>query len=130
MKRTPRQRTTTDLPESLHHRLNIYALAASATGVGMLTLGQPAEARVVYTRTYKVIGLNGSYKLDLNHDRIVDFKIFDSYDYSVVYNLNRLFATPYRLNGVQGVRDAVADVRGARIGPNSFFLFRQAEMCS
>jgi hypothetical protein len=108
----------------------MYALAASAAGVGMLT-AQQAEARIVYTQTHKVIGLNGSYKLDVNHDGIADFKIFDSYLYSVVYNINRLFVTPYRLNGVQETRNAAAaDVQGARIGPNSFFLYRQAEMCS
>jgi hypothetical protein len=42
-------RVPSQLPESLHQRLNAYALAASAAGVGMLASVQPAEARIVYT---------------------------------------------------------------------------------
>jgi hypothetical protein len=42
-------RVPSQLPESLHRRLNAYALAASAAGVGMLASAQPAEARIVYT---------------------------------------------------------------------------------
>jgi len=37
------------LSSSLEHRLNSYALAASAAGVSFLALAQPAEAKIVYT---------------------------------------------------------------------------------
>jgi hypothetical protein len=69
MKRTSRQ--PSNLSKSVHLRLNSYALAASAAGVGALALTQPAEAKIVYTRTYKKIvqGL----PIDLNHDGITDF---------------------------------------------------------
>jgi hypothetical protein len=63
-----------NLSESLHHRLNSYALAASAAGVGMLALAQPAEAKIVYTRAHKpILGHGRDVMLDLNHDGIVDF---------------------------------------------------------
>ncbi len=72
MKRASRKPTR--LSESVHHQLNAYALAASAAGVGVLALAQPAEARIVYTRTHKLIqGQGQDLRIDLNHDRIVDF---------------------------------------------------------
>src|SRR5579872_3834474 len=57
---------------SFHHRLNSYALAASAAGVSLLALARPSEARIVYTPTHHVIADGGSYKLDLNHDGVTD----------------------------------------------------------
>jgi hypothetical protein len=33
----------------MHHQLNMYALAASVAGVGVLALAQPAEAKILYT---------------------------------------------------------------------------------
>ena len=53
MKRT---RTPSTLSDSVHHRLNMYALAASAAGVGVLALASPAEAKIVYTRAHEQIG--------------------------------------------------------------------------
>jgi hypothetical protein len=67
-------RVTSRLPVSLHHRLNAYALAASAAGVGVLALTPAAEARIVYTKTHKSIGVNTIFRLDLNHDGITDFE--------------------------------------------------------
>ncbi len=61
--------------ESLHQRLNAYALAASAAGVSVLALTQAAQAKIVYTKTHHVIGKNSTFKLDLNHDGITDFTL-------------------------------------------------------
>ena len=41
-------RVPAQLSASLHKRLNAYALAASAAGVGFLALAQPAEARIIH----------------------------------------------------------------------------------
>lgn len=50
----------------------MYALAASAAGVGMLALAQPADAKIVYTKAdEKVFGI--AVPLDLNHDGTTDF---------------------------------------------------------
>jgi len=45
-------RVPSQLSESLHHRLNMYAIAAGAAGVGALALAQPAEAKIVYTPSH------------------------------------------------------------------------------
>jgi hypothetical protein len=68
-------RTPANLPASVHHQLNLYALAASAAGVGVLALVQPAAAKIVYTKTHHVIRPNHSYPLDLNHDGVTDLSI-------------------------------------------------------
>jgi hypothetical protein len=75
MKRTAR--VPSQLSESLHRRLNAYALAASAAGVGMLALTQPAEARVVYTKIHQRIPTNTFYPLDIDHDGTTNLSIYD-----------------------------------------------------
>jgi hypothetical protein len=42
-------RVLSNLSDSVHLRLNMYALAASAAGVGALALARPCEAEIVYT---------------------------------------------------------------------------------
>jgi hypothetical protein len=70
-------RSPKTLPDHLHHQLNMYALAASATGAGVLALAQPAEARIVYTQTHQQVDrANGFVNIDLNHDGKVDFALF------------------------------------------------------
>ena len=75
-----RPRSGPEFSGSLLHRLNMYALAASATGVGLTTLSQPADARVVYTPAHIQIPINGGpLQLDLNHDGINDFAFQQTY---------------------------------------------------
>jgi hypothetical protein len=73
-------RTTQQLSEALHHQLNMYALAATAAGVGALALAQPAEARIIYTPAHVVLTSRPptSYNLDLNHDGVKDFVLHAS----------------------------------------------------
>jgi hypothetical protein len=73
MKRSSGPRKTANLSESLQNRLNMYALAASAVGVGVLALSQPAEAKIIYTPAHAKLVEDHPIALDLNHDRIVDF---------------------------------------------------------
>ncbi len=81
MKRSSRPRTAAELSKSLHQRLNAYALAASAAGVGLLALVQPAEAKIVYTKAHKIIAANSFFQLDLNHDGIVDFYVLNAFSH-------------------------------------------------
>jgi hypothetical protein len=74
MKRSPRPSKT--LSDSLHQRLNSYALAASAAGVGALALSQPASAKVIYTAANVTIPLFTSVPLDLNHDGVNDLSFY------------------------------------------------------
>jgi hypothetical protein len=95
-------RTPSDLSESTHQRLNSYALAASAAGVGLLALSPPAEAKIVYTPTHHVIMKGVSYKLDLNHDGRTDFTLqAKASSNTSTYFLN-LSAIPAAGNGVRG----------------------------
>jgi hypothetical protein len=116
-----------DLSEKLNQRLNMYALAASAAGVGLLALAKPVEARVIYTKTHKVIGLNSLYGLDLNHDGTVDFLIEQWRRISG--STNALLVKEAYGNAVQGYgvasyygRYASALRQGARIGPSQRFV--------
>jgi hypothetical protein len=77
MKRTSRKPSR--LSESLQRSLNSYALAASAAGVSLLALAQPLEAEIVYTKAYRHIPPNTSINLDLNHDGITDFTLFNNF---------------------------------------------------
>ena len=81
MKRPRRSRSTPSvLPGALQQRLSAYALAAGAAGVTLLALPQSSEAEIVYTPANQIIGRNGSYDLDLNHDGIIDFILAERAD--------------------------------------------------
>jgi hypothetical protein len=57
------------------HRLNLYALAASAAGVSMIALATPSEAEVIYTPAHATLGCHASYGIDLNQDGVADFTL-------------------------------------------------------
>jgi hypothetical protein len=62
-------RVTSDLPESLHQRLNTYVLAASAASIGILGLPQSAETKIIYTKIHHVIGDPSRYALALDNKK-------------------------------------------------------------
>jgi hypothetical protein len=69
MRRSPRRcEAPASLSDSACQHLNMYALAATAAGVGVLALAQPAEAKIVYTPTWKQVLPQSSVDLDLNND--------------------------------------------------------------
>jgi hypothetical protein len=78
MQRSSRPRKTAKLSESVRQQLNLYALAASATGVGMLALAQSAEGTIIYTPAHIKLTPNHNFRLDLNHDGIKDFELDDT----------------------------------------------------
>jgi hypothetical protein len=88
------KRTAQQLSESLHQRFNSYALAASAAGVSLLALAQPAEGKVVYTKTHQSILPNTHYSLDLNNDGITDFTISDFFRSKSKVGFVGLFGIP------------------------------------
>jgi len=73
MKRASRK--PSNLSNSMQRHLNAYSLAASAAGVSVLSLTEPAEAKIVYTPAHHVIKANAHYNLDLMNDGITDFVI-------------------------------------------------------
>jgi len=106
----------------------MYALAASAAGVSLLALVQPSEAKVVYTKAHQVIGQEGIYNLDLNHDGTVDFLVQQwGGEGSTSYRSNGLLAKEALGNAVQGSarqnrKFAAALKAGAQIGPKQRFV--------
>jgi hypothetical protein len=75
-------RTATKLPVSVHHQLNMYALAAGAAGVSALALSSTSEAKIVYTPAHVLLQpTTPPFPLDLNHDGIVDFYLLHSFSH-------------------------------------------------
>jgi hypothetical protein len=67
-------RAPSRLSTALRNQLNMYSLAASAAGVGVLALAQSAEARIVYTKTHHIIRDHSQYLLALTN-KTPDFNI-------------------------------------------------------
>ncbi len=115
-----------NLSDSLHHRLNSYALAASAAGVSLLALAQPAEGKIVYTPADVVLTSRppSEYDLDLNHDGIRDFVLTAYYASGRSSHVSALLgsaaAASNRVWGLHGFDSALP--RGAQIGPKGFRL--------
>src|SRR5580704_13246868 len=72
-----KERPTVRLGVRLDKNLLAYAAAASAAGVGMLALAQPAAAKIVYTPANTELVPKTKLNLDLNHDGIADFQVND-----------------------------------------------------
>src|SRR5262252_5869375 len=73
MARKLRPRDASPIPSTLDHQLHLYGLSALAAGVGIIALTAPADARVVYTNTYRAIsGTTGVLPIDFNQDGVQD----------------------------------------------------------
>jgi len=57
---------------------DMYALAASAAQVGLLSLSTPSEAKIVYTRINVSIPVGSSYNLDMANNGVNNFAIYNS----------------------------------------------------
>ena len=121
-------RTPSILSDSVHQHLNKYALAATAAGVGMLALAQPAEARIVYTPAHlKIVANNGEIFFDLNHDGVNDFGFYAHTARTTSGFSGFLDVAPaQRGNAIWSVQDddhacAAALPKGVKIGPKRPF---------
>jgi hypothetical protein len=129
MKRT--SRAPSKLSESVHHQLNMYALAAGAAGVGVLAWAQAAEAEIIYTPAHHVIGANQTYELDLNHDGISDFELKDHFYTNSGYSDGSLIVLPQKsANEVWTAQQCFGSApslcaarlrKGTRVGPKGAF---------
>jgi hypothetical protein len=121
-------KTTSKISESFCWRLDMYALAASAAGVGILALTQPAEGKIVYTPAHKVIGLNQKIALDLNHDGKNDFSFQERFFTTTSVGENHSIALSVlptrKANEIWGKgRPASALPAGIRVGPKGQFSY-------
>ena len=126
MRRTLREPAS--LSESLHRRLNAYALAASAAGVSVLAMAQPAEAKIIYTPAHVVLGArsNTAYNLDLNRDGIRDFTLSHGYNYSsttgFLFSIVQMEPYEENANRIAGPSAYASALRaGVRVGPSNRF---------
>jgi hypothetical protein len=114
-------------PCELEQQLRWYALAAAATGVGILA-SQPSDAEIVYTKAHQRITPNTITKLDLNHDGIVDFSLKDTHSSNNSNAYGRLSVLPVgrkdQIGGHVVSRRAYASAlfAGVRVGPKGQFL--------
>jgi hypothetical protein len=75
-----RTRPQIKLSSKLEKYLSVYATAATAAGVSLFVLAQPAEAKVVFTPSnITITDGTGLIQLDLNHDGIPDFAFSASF---------------------------------------------------
>jgi len=130
MKRSPRPRKMpANLAESVHRRLNSYALTASAAGVGMLALAPPSEAKIVYTPAHVNITPNHTILLDLNNSGTADFSFRNVLSTTSVgsFRSDRLSIFPRGANQIWGHKTgagghyASALAAGIKVGPSGAF---------
>jgi hypothetical protein len=130
MKRSNRSGRSGSLSDSIQQNLNKYALAAGAAGVGVLTIGLPAEAKVVYTPADAKITPDHLIPLDLTSNGTVDFRFKDVYQRSRTYGfdhsgiLSVLPAIPAnKIEGFTRINGNYASPlrAGASIGSNAKF---------
>lgn len=120
MQRASRGRAPGKLSEAVHQRLNLYALGASAAGIGLLGSAQPSEAKVVYTPTYHRLS-NGTLSIPI--DATQDFNLTNKFyiitgSWSTqLLNLSITGSAAAVVNG----KSAAALSSGVTIGPSAEF---------
>jgi len=139
MKRSTRRvKTSLGLSRPTRQRLNMYALAAGAAGVSLAALASPANAEIVYTPAHvSILGPRGFYKLDLNHDGVIDFTVANTTNYTTDQAFWDLFAKGPPGNSIVGTfvgqgfpASARAFLAGAQIGPGKHFFPGAAKLAS
>jgi hypothetical protein len=125
-------KTQTRLSGKLDRRLAAYAAAATAAGVGLLTISESAEAKIVYTAANLAIPADQSVSFDLNNDGIPDFGFY-FYQYGAVrkplgYHEEGLVIDPAKTgNAIWSVQSskggacAAALPPGVKVGPGANF---------
>ena len=123
MKRTSPPRTAAELTGSTHRRIRTRRRRSRSGNVGV---GQPSEAKIVYTPAHRIIGPGSSYKLDLSHDGITDFTLRDLQPHHRHCGLGRPFCGSRRGQWGGGALTrsrpwAYALKRGVVVGPRRPF---------
>jgi hypothetical protein len=70
-----RPRSQSRLPRELERNLSAYALAAGSAGVALLACVQPAEAKIISTKTNLLVPFDSSVQFDINNDGQMDFAL-------------------------------------------------------
>jgi len=125
MKRTSAPARIIESSQQFNARLQMYSLAAGATGAGLLALASSASAEIVYTPANVTITESRlhNYALDVNHDGTADFSINATFETNHRSGGNSvIFVKPATGNGAVGYRgSALALMAGQRIGSGRKF---------
>lgn len=122
MPRSSQLQSSANLSRSLQRDLASYALVASAAGVGVLALAEPAAAQIIYTPAHQQIRSKQEILIDLNHDGITDMTVREiPCSLGTYFPANSLQAVPAISGGVIIRSGAAALPAGKRIGSRSFF---------
>lgn len=116
----PSARTSQRISQPLERRLNGYALAAGAAGVGLLALAQPADAEIVYTAAHATLPTNRLDYVDINGDGVADFWFsLSTFAYHTFHD--RVFVGALRRGGIvdSAGGDAAVLSKGATIGSSA-----------
>ena len=130
------RRTMIGLQPKTERAVLSYAAAASVAGVGVLTLAQPSEAKVVYTPTHQILNASSILNIDINNDGITDFMLHNQrYSFSTgpLASYGALIVSgSVRVVGKQ--QHASAFPANVQIGPGNQFtvgsLVPELEFCS
>jgi hypothetical protein len=141
MKKPSQTKIPSQLKSSLEGTLKHYALAAGATGIGLLASSSSAEAKVIYTPANEAIPYNGApVPIDLNHDGTDDFALSAIATYGARHSQAFIQVTPSTpVNRVWGLVEkagfrsasilAAADLPlGVEVGPKGRFANGGAEL--
>jgi hypothetical protein len=114
-----RPRKPAKLSESTQRQLNMYALAATAAGVGVLALAEPADAKIIYTKAN--VKIHNHFILNLNRGRRGDFSFATRHSGGMVSGKFGLYVNPIgtknRIWGTGGYASALAP--GVRVESNT-----------
>lgn len=112
--------------DSLHQRLQLYALAAGAAGVSLLALSRPTEAEIIWKSGHVVLDQGGKYDLDLTGDGTIDFEYnIAAFWESDFFTINFWAQPEVAGNGFMGGLK-----KGASIGSQGKFLTQGYVMAS
>lgn len=120
-----------DLSQSVQRRLGMYALAASAAQVGLLSLSTPSEAKIIYTRVNINIAEDSSYNLELANNGVTNFTIYNTSGIASGIPWGKVTILPRTPDGVVNSGACAAPLQaGKPIGPGAHFgtfLFIQSD---
>jgi len=107
-------RSKSILSETLDRRLKMYSLAASAAGVSILALAQPAHAEVVVTPKNLTVVAGASVYIDMTGEGRADFELVDHNSYPRYLELTPLAGR--EVVGIELYNERFSDFFASRLG--------------
>lgn len=100
--------------------------AVGTAGLGMLLMAQPSSADIIYTPAHVGIHPGGSFPININHDGINDFRLFDKplvFTYGTLSVKGRPPGNDFLISGSSGFTYVTPLKSGAVIGKSARFGF-------